>query len=60
MELNQMESIMGGSRLGCAFALAGLAIAFGGLVTATGGLGLIFAAASYTIAPTSAALSCLK
>lgn len=44
---------------GCALSITGFGLAFAGLVTATGGAGLLIAAAGYSIAPASAALSCL-
>lgn len=61
MELNQMEEIEGGNAksIGCALSIIGFGLAFAGLVTATGGAGLLIAAAGYSIAPASAALSCL-
>jgi hypothetical protein len=47
-----------GNNFACAISIIGFGLAFAGLVTATGGAGLIIAAASFSIAPASAALSC--
>jgi len=63
LHLEQMEQVNGGATtkeaIGCGLALVGFGLACVGLFFATAGVGVIIAAASYTIAPTTAALACL-
>lgn len=54
LELNQIENYVRGvdaGNIGCALSVVGFGLAFDGLVSATGRVGLLLAAASYSIAP---------